>query len=72
MDADKFIKISTAMLSILTSNRMRWSDLQAQIEKAVTDFDGSVGWYAVSVARELETQGKIKRDVGPPAFYSKA
>ncbi len=38
--------------------------------EAMPDFEGSVWWYTNACLRELETQGRIVRDPGPPVSYA--
>ncbi len=68
---EKYETISRAILSILASKGMRWGDLVDRVQARVPKFQGAVHWYTTVCLRELETQGKVKRDLGPPVLYSK-
>lgn len=68
---DKYDAVSEAILKVLSKEPIRFSDLENGVKKQLPDFEGSVGWYTISVLRELETQGKIKRILGRNVTYSK-
>lgn len=68
---DKYDAISEAILKVLSDKPMRFSDLESKVKKQLPVFEGSVGWYTISVLRELEAQGKIKRIKGRNVTYSK-
>ncbi len=68
---DKYAAVSKAILQILTKKGMRWGTLADRVHAKLPRFDGSVWWYTISCLRELETQGKVRRDLGPPVMYSK-
>ncbi len=72
---DKYDVISKAILKTLKTKGMRWGDLVDRVESLVQakppGFKGAVHWYTTTCLRELETQGKVVRDLGPPVLYSK-
>ncbi len=68
---DKYVAISKAILTVLTKKPMRWGALADKVTAKLPKFEGSVPWYTISVLRELETQGKVRRELGPPVMYSK-
>ena len=71
MDAEKYRVVAKAILSSLTSKGIRYLELTDRVYPKIKKFEGSLWSYILRCLRELETQGKVVRDLGPPVLYSK-
>ena len=68
IDADKYKQVSRAILSVLTTEPITFTELTRRATEKLPGFDGSVGWYTITVARELEVQGKVVRTTKPTRY----
>ena len=68
IDQAKFDVISKAIMKSLTADPITYTELAERVERIVKDFDGSVRWYTLTCARELEVRGKIVRQEKPVRY----
>jgi hypothetical protein len=68
--SEKYSLVSKAILASLPTDPIRYSELVARVRTRLPDFPGSVSWYTISVARQLELDGLLIRNT-KPVLYSK-
>lgn len=68
IDAGKFEQIAKAVIASLTAEPITFTELVARVTKRLKGFEGSVAWYTISVARELEVRGDLIRQEKPVRY----
>lgn len=64
----KFETVSRAILASLTSTPITFTQLVERVDARLRDFDGSVAWYTITCARELEVRGQLLRHARPVRY----
>jgi hypothetical protein len=72
IEARKFEVVSKAILASLTDEPVPFSRLVEQVRRRIPDFEGSLSWYAVTCARELEVRGELVRQDKPVRYLRPA
>lgn len=68
IDKAKFERMSKAILASLTREPVPFGRLVERVRARLPDFDGSVAWYAITCARELESRGQLVRQDKPVRY----
>lgn len=64
----KFESVSRAILASLTTTPITFTQLVERVGARLRDFDGSVAWYTITCARELEVRGQLLRHARPVRY----
>lgn len=68
IDAGKFDAVARAILDALTAEPVPLRVLVERVAARLPAFDGSVAWYTISCARELELRGELLRQARPVRY----
>lgn len=68
IDAAKFEQVSKAILASLSAEPITFTQLVERVTTRLGAFEGSVAWYTISCARELEVRGELVRQPKPVRY----
>lgn len=68
IDGGKFARMSNAILESLTTQPVTFTELTRRVKAKLEGFEGSIPWYTITVARELEVQGRLIRHDRPVRY----
>jgi hypothetical protein len=66
--AEKFDVVAAAVLKVLPSEPIRFTELVRRVGAELPKFSGSVAWYTIVCARELEVRGLLRRTAKPVLY----
>lgn len=68
VDWAKFEAVADAMRAVLTHEPVTFTVLTERVGQCLPDFEGSIAWYAITCARELEVRGVLVRTEKPMRY----
>lgn len=70
IDQVKYDQVKQAIVESLTKDALSYTELTDAVRLLLSNFDGKIGWYTVSIKLDLEARGEVIRHAGKPEKYT--